>query len=249
MEPELEQKQKEEPVVEEKILVCEGGSPKVEVRQKTSSVKVIEVVDGPLQLKTSNIDDPNVQKLADQLATFRADVKAESSSFSYHQAGVSKVISLAFQEIEDAQTKVRLKLKAVETESKKKVKELNKVISTHWNVDIGRRNTFEAFVYFLKYRRLESRDKDALNKLRVELSRGGICFIFVDAVFESIPKVIKKLKDLGHLPGGAIFFPWGDKITDEQKKAMIGLTMSAKFEDMTESRRTITRVLIPKKRM
>jgi len=222
---------KEDPPQESPTFV---EAPKVEAEVTAEVVEVVKA-------------DPDEEKMRNQFATFKAQKIVESSGFSYHQGDTKTPIPLEFQEIEDSDSYVKIKIKPADSASKPKADELGRQLQAFMNVEIKSiaRKTFDMHVYFLKYRRLEQRDKDALEALRKTSLAGNICFIFVDETFERMKKVIEKLKSLSLLPPGAIFFPWEDTFTDDQKKAIVGLTVSAKFEDMTQSMRSISRVLIP----
>lgn len=196
--------------------------------------------------------DPVEAKIAEQLATFRATPPAASPKvplFEYHQGGLRSPVNLEFQEFEDPNSFIHIKLKTVESISKAKVKELGRLIEQAWggavNIDKRRKKGFEAHIYFLKYRRLEARDKKALEELRKVALNRGLCFIFVDEVFGRMHKVTAKLQEHSLLPPGAIFLPWQQDFHVDQLKALVGLTVSARFEDMTKSMRSINRVLIP----
>lgn len=194
-------------------------------------------------------------KIAEQLATFRAapatPPAVSAPLFQYHQGGMKAPVNLEFQEFDDPSSHIHIKLRSVEKTSKDKIKELGKIIQQTWdgavNIDgkFQRKKGFEAFVYFLKYRRLEARDKSALEELRKVAMNRGVCFIFVDEVFKKMHHVATKLQEHGLLPPGAILLPWHPNFTIEQLKTLIGLTVSARFEDMTKSMRSINRVLIP----
>jgi hypothetical protein len=223
-------------------------APSVAPTEETSTF-----VETPIFTDLKEKDDPQILSIANQLATFRAAPPKASSSapeFQYHQGDQRKPISLEFEEIEDHKTTLRLRLRSAESGSDPKVEELAKLITNGWNVEIKPRGfkAFEAHVYFLKYRRLEKRDMEALEKLRAASVKGHPCFIFVDEVAGKMDKVIKKLTTQGRNPPGAVFLPWGESITENQLKAVMGLTLSAKFEDVTKSFRSISRVLIPSKR-
>lgn len=191
-------------------------------------------------------DEAHEGKLREQFATFRAQKDVEPTTFSYHQGDHKKPVPLAFQEIEN-DSFVRIRIKAPDAISREKADELARQIHAYMNVDIKNfsRKVFEVHVYFLKYRRLERRDKEALEALRKVALAGGMCFIFVDEQFDRMSKPIEKLRAQSLLPPGAIFLPWEDTFTDDQKKAVVGLTVSAKFQDVTKSARYIDRVLIP----
>ena len=196
-------------------------------------------------------EDVGEKQLRDQLATFiQSPQVKKSSGFSYHNSdSKSTTIPLDFEEIEGENKFIRIKMVAPDAISKVKVDELSKLIHAGWKVEgpsrIPGRQCYECRVYFLKYRRLEQRDKDALEALRVASMKGIPCFIFVDEVFERMGKAMNSLARANLLPPSAVFLPWEDTFSQDQKRAVMGLTVSAKFEDVTKSMRHITRVLIP----
>ncbi len=149
--------------------------PEVRVEETSTFVET------PIFAKVPGTDeDPQIANLANQLATFRASppkIGALASEFQYHQGNQKKPISLEFEEINDTKTTLRLRLRSADSGSDPKVEELAKLIKNGWNVEIKGRGfkafdkAFEAHVYFLKYRRLEKRDIDALEKLRTRQQR------------------------------------------------------------------------------
>lgn len=205
--------------------------------------------------------DPVEAKIAEQLRTFREappvvtpppGVSGSSPAiFQYHQGGMRKPINLEFQEFDDEESWIFLNLRAADKGSKEKVSELAKIIQNKWGNKIQvnsirqRKKGFVAHFYFLKYSHLEKRDIAALRKLQDVASKKGVCFLFVDEDFKNMHRVTKKLQDQSLLPPGVILLPWLQDFTDDQLKSIVGLAVSAKFEDMTKSMRTINRVLIP----
>lgn len=223
--------------------------------EKEASVEFIPL-STPLEIPQDA--DENEKKLAEQLRTFResppspVDVRVTPTipTFQYHQGAIKKPVSLEFQEYEDPESYICLKMVSVDKESDAKVDELYKLIRNKWGnsiqePSIRRRGGFEGYFYFLKYSHLEKRDIDALEKLRKFSSRRCVCFIFVDEEFKHMHRVVRKLQERSLIPPGAIFLPWLDTFTDGQLKAIVGLMASAKFEDMTKSMRITNRVLIP----
>ena len=205
--------------------------------------------------------DPVEAKIAEQLRTFRESppvvapppgVSGSSPAiFQYHQGGMRKPINLEFQEFDDEDSWIFLNLRAADKGSKEKVSELAKIIQNKWGNKIQvnsirqRKKGFVAHFYFLKYSHLEKRDVAALRKLQDVALKKGVCFLFVDEDFKNMHRVTKKLQDQSLLPPGVILLPWLQDFTDDQLKSIVGLAVSAKFEDMTKSMRTINRVLIP----
>lgn len=182
--------------------------------------------------------------------TMRATPVAITSikNFQYHQQGVKNSLPLIFEEA-GVTARVRIHIEGAEKHSEEKVKELIKTITSRWETVFKSRGALgKAMIYFLKYRRLETRDRKALERMKDFARKGNTCFIFADTSFEHIPKVMRKLQEIDLLPQGCVFFPWEPTITEDQKKAIMGLVLSSKFEDQTQSRRTVTRVLIPSSR-
>jgi len=246
------------PITESMKVKTASASAPVAAPTPEELAKTMEAVAVPLpepKLEVPADAEPVEVKIAEQLATFRAAPAAvpvaAAPLFQYHQGGMKAPVNLEFQEFDDPSSHIHIKLRSVEKTSKDKIKELGKIIQQTWdgavNIDgkFQRKKGFEAFVYFLKYRRLETRDRNALDELRKVALNRGVCFIFVDEVFNKINKVATKLQSHGLLPPGAILLPWHQDFSLDQLKTLIGLTVSARFEDMTKSMRSINRVLIP----
>lgn len=267
MEPDLQLNDIPEVVITESVKVAKMAvePPKVgtdapkgtSLERETTPVEILPLDGDPGEV----VDEKVEAKIAEQLKTFRESppvsippIGVSGSSpaiFQYHQGGLRKPINLEFQEFEDPASWIYLKLRAADKSTKEKVSELAKIIQNKWGSAVQvnsvrqRNKGFTAHLYFLKYSHLERRDVLALKKLQDVAMKKGICFLFVDEEFKNMSRVTKKLQDQALLPPGVILLPWLQDFTDDQLKAIVGLTVSAKFEDMTKSMRTINRVLIP----
>jgi len=220
-------------------------------RQQTPMVFPMEEVRAATPPPAEDEAEVDERKLETQLSTFRLKKEIKTKpGFHYHGSDEKGPTPLHFEEIEN-ESFVRMKLRAVDDVSKPKVDELFKMIRAGWNVEGAPRITrkrgavFESWVYFLKYRRLEQRDRECLELVRQISLKGGVCFIFVDETFARMDKVKANLSKANLLPPGVVLLPWEEHISADQKKCIMGLTVAAKFEDMTQSMRSVSRVLIP----
>lgn len=267
-EPELQLKDIPEVAITESTKLPKAPSDKIDTPKPgnvdpipllTSSVKESTPVEIPLDLP-QELEAADA-KIAEQLKTFResppvvlppAGVSGSSPAiFQYHQGGMRNPVNLEFQEFEDEDSWISLTLRAADKGSKEKVAEMSKIMQNKWGNKIQinskrqRKKGFVAHFYFLKYSHLEKRDIAALKKLQEVALKKGVCFLFVDEDFKNMHRVTKKLQERSLLPTGVILLPWLQDFLEDQLKAIVGLAVSAKFEDMTKSMRTINRVLIP----
>jgi len=222
----------------------------MQAKKAEDDVPAVEVPPAIIAPVEGEGEDAGEKQLRDQLATFIQQPLKKSSNFSYHNSDSKNVtIPLDFEEIEGENKFIRIKMVASDAVSKVKVDELSKLIHSGWMVEgpsrIPGRQCYECRVYFLKYRRLEQRDRDALEGLRAASMKGVPCFVFVDEVFDRMGKAMNSLAKANLLPPNTVFLPWEDTFSQDQKRTVMGLTVSAKFQDETKSMRQITRVLIP----